>query len=196
MREYLQMLVWTMLFVVMVEMFFPSSDLKKYLKLVLGFIVVYIMVSPVIKVVTQVSQKDTFESYVMYYQKELGTTPQYSEFEQEQMRQQESLRDVYESQITTQVKQVLEKQLPITVRDVAIEMSDNDMDFSVKEVALVVGVDDGGNDKGISVPKIKIGEKDESFTLNDDHVKNQIKKCLKDFYNWDNINIHITVQHK
>lgn len=195
MREYLQVLVWTMLFVVIIEMVFPSSDMKKYLKLILGFVVVYIIISPIVGIVTQVNQKDTFESYLMYYQKELGSKPQYSKFEEEQMRQQESLRAVYETQIADQVRQILEKKLPISVKDVRIRMSDNSMDFSVQEVELTVTLSE--EEKGrIAVPKIKIGEKSESITLNDEHLKEEVKKCLKDFYNWDNINIHITVQHK
>ncbi|MGL4345725.1 MAG: stage III sporulation protein AF [Cellulosilyticaceae bacterium] len=195
MREYLQVLIWTMLFVVMVEMVFPSSDLKKYLKLVLGFIVVYTIASPIIGIVSQVNQKDTFGGYLMYYQKMLGTQVAYSEFEEEQKRQQEGLRDVYETQITSQVKQILEKKLPIDVRQVDVEMSQDPMDFSVQEVALTITLkeEEGGS---IKVPKVKIGEKTESLALNDEHLKEEVKKCLKDFYNWDNINIHITVQHK
>lgn len=196
MREYLQVLIWTMLFVVMVELFFPSSDLKKYLKLVIGFIVVYTIISPIIGIVTEVRQKDTFESYMMYYQEKLGTSPQYSEFEEEQMRQQESLRDVYEAQLQTQVKQLLEKNLPIHVISVDAKMSENNMDFSVEEVNLVVTPKSEQGSGSISVPKIKIGDKNESFTLNDQHVQNEIKKYLKEVYNWDNDNIYITVQHK
>ncbi|MGL4737715.1 MAG: stage III sporulation protein AF [Cellulosilyticaceae bacterium] len=194
MNGYLQLLIWTMLFVVLIEMFFPSNDLKKYLKLVLGFIVVYTIISPVIKVVTEVRDKDTFESYVMYYQEQLGTKPAYSEFEAEQSRQQESLRDVYEKQITEQVELMLEKTFPITVCNVRIEMSDDNMDFSVKEVDLVIQTKETKGE-AVSVPRIKIGEKDESFTLNDQHVKDEIKKYLKEVYNWDKDNIYITVQH-
>ena len=34
MKQYLMMIIWTMLFVIVVEMIFPSSDLKKYLKII------------------------------------------------------------------------------------------------------------------------------------------------------------------
>lgn len=194
MNGYLQLLIWTMLFVVLIEMFFPSNDLKKYLKLVLGFIVVYTIISPVIKVVTEVRDKDTFEGYVMYYQEQLGTTPAYSDFETEQSRQQESLRDVYENQITEQVELMLEKQFPITTLNVRIDMSADNLDFSVQEVDLVIALKEEQREH-IGIPQIKIGEKDESFTLNDQHLKEEIKNYLKDVYNWDNDNIYITVQH-
>ena len=52
MKQYLMMIIWTMLFVIVVEMIFPSSDLKKYLKIVLGFVMVYMIASPMIKLIT------------------------------------------------------------------------------------------------------------------------------------------------
>lgn len=192
MQEYLQMLIWTMLFVVIVEMVFPSSDIKKYLKLVLGFIVLYIIASPIVDVITksQLVPGDSVEDYVKYYQSSLGQEVIYSDFEEEKESQLNGMVAIYTSQIEEQVKQLVESEVDIEVTEVSAQTILQDQQFGVETLEIVVARKEAEE----AMFAIEIGDKSESIALSDANLEKEIKNCINNFYNWDNTNIYIIVQ--
>lgn len=191
MEHYLQTLIWTMFFIVIVEMLFPSSDIKKYLKLVLSFIVLYSIISPIIDIVTasQLVPGERFSHYVNYYQSSLGQDVAYGDYEDEVSKQKEGMLAIYKAQMEKQVKVTIEKHVDVEVCDIELEAEGNTVPYEMTSVSLEVAYKEAGNGFGIG-----LGEKSESIVLDQDVLEKQIKNCLKDFYNWDNTNIYITVQ--
>lgn len=188
---YLQMLIWTMLFVVIVEMIFPQSDMKKYLKLILGFVVVYSILSPIVEGLLYLGKEDPFATHLRYYQMELGQVPTFDAGQEQRIKQEENLIALYEKQLEKQLKTVLQKQLDIEVLEVKLEVEYVAQKPELK--AVWVSVSRKEEQGEIYVPRIKIGDKSEDVSINDEALKEGVKKSINDFYNWDNVNIHITV---
>lgn len=197
MREYIQILIWTMLFVIVVEMIFPDTDFKKYIKLITGLLVIYIVFSPILK--SKLLSGIAYKDIVIAYQDRLGE-PTDALYESVFGKQQEKLNEMRQEQTEKEIIQILEKNLDITVLEASTTFKEGEENWVPENISLVVAYGKreeptlkiGG--KAIRVPQIKIGEKDESIRLEQKNLENQIKSCLKDFYNVDNFNIYITVQ--
>ena len=188
MKEYLLTIIWTMLFVVIVEMIFPVSELKKYLKLVLSFIVLAVIVNPIM---TLFVNQDWIEmtgpkEYINFYQKQFEKG-EYTPYEIEKQKQEEYLKEIYKDQVEAQVKLLIESKLPVQVESLSSSIILEGSHIDISEMTIEVMAKENES-------FINIGNKSESFVLNEEHVKNQIKKCINDFYNVDNANIYIIVQ--
>ncbi|MEG0085371.1 MAG: stage III sporulation protein AF [Niameybacter sp.] len=188
MRSYLLTIIWTMLFVVIVEMIFPVSELKKYLKLVLSFIVLVVIASPLVTLLTQQQWVETTRpmEYIAFYQEQFEGG-RYVPYEEEKKKQEESVKQVYKDQVESQMKLLIEAKLPIEVSQITSEVTLNGSHIGISEMQVVVT-------PLASESFLNIWDKSESVVLSDEHLKNEIKKCINDFYNVDNANIYITVQ--
>ncbi len=186
---YIRGIIWVMFFVVIVEMLFPSSDMKKYLKIVLGFIVLYTIVEPVAVVLTtaHVVPEDRITHAIMYYQRQLGTDVAYSAYEEERAKQEEGILAIYTEQLEKEVLRIVEGIEGAKVEDITIEATYEVGQYQVQAIYLDVGYE-------TPTSLIQIGNKDDSIVLDEGLFKKRIKNSLNDFYNWDNTNIYITVQ--
>lgn len=179
MKAYLQYLIWMMLFVIVIEMFFPDSSYKKYLKLILGCILIYTMLSPVIKFV-RIGGSD-YTAYVAHYEdlllaENIGSKA----YEENYEAQQEGLQEAYE----TSMKAYIEKQMPVTVTQLFLDWDENELegiDVSISKIAEQSG-------------QIEVGGKSGTVYGSEAALKNKLKTCLSDFYHVQVENIHITVQ--
>lgn len=191
MREYMQMLIWIMLFVIVIEMIFPDSDYKKYLKLVLGCIVIYTMIKPIIRYIPV--QGTSYNDYVREYQQKL-----------EEGLKDEALLNSYNEQVYTQqaflkestalsIQSLLEKELDIKIMQVDIEWIQAS-EVQIDKLYLSVSEKKDQNLGTITIPMIQVGEKSKSIYADEEKLKNKIKTCLRNFYNVPSRNIYITVQ--
>ena len=182
MREYLQMLIWMMLFVIIIEMIFPDSAYRKYIKLILGCILVYTMLQPIIGLVK--GDHNEYDDYVKYYQERLsGGDAALAEYNKQKESQEEVLKRYYEEGIKTTVESSFE----VKVRSVQLGDKENEL----TEINLTIGKNKEGK---IEVGTIHIGDKSDTLDGDEENLKNKIKTCLSDFYNVQVRNIHITVQ--
>lgn len=181
MSEYLQYLIWMMLFVIVIEMIFPDLAYKKYLKLVLGCILVYTLLQPIVSLV-QGGDSD-YEAYVEQYQQALGTVENGQELYESQLEEQrESLESFYQ----TSMKQYIEQQMEVKVLDLRLKIEEGE----IESVDMIIGE----SDASIEIGTIHIGDKSDTVAGNEEILKNKIKTCLQDFYNVQVGNIYITVQ--
>ncbi len=192
MSHYLQMLVWTMFFVVLVEMTFPDSDIKKYLKFVLSFLVLYVVVSPLVEPVisTQYMPGNALENYIQYYQEYVGDEISYSPIEDERQRQEKGLLELYTVQLQQHATQLLQTQLP----DLEIKRLEIETEMGAEGIGIEAIEVNGIYTSQEAAFEVGIGNKNESPVIGDEWLKKEIEKCLNDFYNLDNTNIYITVQ--
>ena len=181
-----------MLFVVVVEMLFPSSEIKKYLKLVLGFIVIYVVLSPLVDLAnrTKLSPEANLWEQISYYQSNFGQDTSYITYEGEVEKQQEGMRTIYEEQLAESARRIIEKNVDVEVVTIEVQTYSEAGMYEVSRVELEVAYHYPVQETfGIG-----IGAKDESIVLSTEVLEKQIKNCLNNFYNWDNSNIYITVQ--
>lgn len=192
MREYMQMFIWIMLFVIVIEMIFPDSDYKKYLKLVLGCIIIYTIMKPIVQFIPV--QGQTYDHYVSDYQKKLSEGLGYQNTLENYDEQIKSQQDTLKETFSENIKKVIEKECDIGVKRVDMEWHEGTYEVELAKIDLVVGVyeKEGGNINRI--PQIKIGNKSSSISADEENLKIKIKTCLQNFYNVPSCNIHITVQ--
>lgn len=184
-RGYMQVLIWMMLFVIVIEMVFPDTDHRKYLKLVLGCILVYTLLKPIIAILP--SGGESYEDYVQRYEKQLGLSSDKvtGNYNEELNKQKNSVKEIYEQGM----KSVLEKELQIEVTSVEVTCNE---EMEMKEIAITVG--DGKAPGAIEIAPIHIGNKSDTVDGDEEKLKNKIKTCLNNFYNVQDCNIYITVQ--
>lgn len=182
MRGYLQMLIWMMLFVIIIEMIFPDSAYRKYIKLILGCILVYTMLQPIITLVQ--GDHNQYDNYVKYYEKRLsGEDAALLDYNEQLQSQRQILKNYYEEGI----KETVEREFELKVQDLDLVYEGDEL----QEIALTVGKNRSGK---IHIGTIRIGDKSNTLDGDEENLKNKIKTCLSDFYNVQVCNIHITVQ--
>lgn len=181
MSDYLKYLIWMMLFVIVIEMIFPDMAYRKYIKLILGCILVYTMLKPIVGMI-QVDGAD-YKDYVERYQQILGTSQlNVVSYEDQLEDQQNSLETLYQ----TSMKQYIEQQVEVSVLSLQIQFNEG----NIERVDMVVGK----KDEPLKIGEIHIGDKSDTVDGAEEELKNKIKTCLKDFYNVQVRNIYITVQ--
>ncbi len=189
MTAYMEILVWTMLFIVVVEMIFPNSHLQKYIKLILGFILVYTILAPILK--GGLFEQGAYDEYVAYYQDqfalETGKSVHIEDYEQE-------ILESYILQEQEKVKAYVEKNIN-EIEVVEVEIAAQVQSYIPEVTSVVLTVRYKQDNSGpIIIPQIKIGEKSDSIMLDIENLEKEIKTLLSDFYNWDKVNIYIIVQ--
>ncbi|WP_069998199.1 stage III sporulation protein AF [Cellulosilyticum sp. I15G10I2] len=192
MREYMQMFIWIMLFVIVIEMIFPDSDYKKYLKLVLGCIIIYTIIQPIVQFIPV--QGKGYDTYVSEYQKRLSEGINYNDSVQGYDEQVKSQQSLLKETLKSSIKGIIEKEIDVSVQRVHIEWHDEGGEEQIEEIHIVVGESENNNTKNVILPKIRIGDKSQSLSGDTEKLKIKIKTCLQNFYNVPSRNIYITVQ--
>ena len=170
-------LVATMIFMTAVEIISPDNSMKKYIKFVLGLILISVMMNPIVKFFTGGEQElvNTIKSYEsMFYE---GIT---SENEDSISKSQiESFKNNLNSNCDNLLKEEFsEKDFKSNVE---CEIDLENMTYSIE--SLEVGVKDGGI-KLVDNIKIDINEESEQAVSNDGTVENEeeIKNYLSEVF--------------
>ena len=170
-------LVATMIFMTAVEIISPDNSMKKYIKFVLGLILISVMIHPIVKFFTGGEQElvTTIKSYEsMFYE---GTT---SENEDSISKSQiESFKNNLNSNCDSLLKEEFsDKDFKSNVE---CEIDLENMTYSIE--SLEVGVKDGGI-KLVDSIKIDINEESEQAVSNDGTVENEeeIKNYLSEVF--------------
>lgn len=170
-------LVATMIFMTAVEIISPDNSMKKYIKFVLGLILISVMMNPIVKFFTGGEQElvNTIKSYEsMFYE---GIT---SENEDSISKSQiESFKNNLNSNCDSLLKEEFsDKDFKSNVE---CEIDLENMTYSIE--SLEVGVKDGGI-KLVDNIKIDINEESEQAVSNDGTVENEeeIKNYLSEVF--------------
>ncbi|WP_148323144.1 stage III sporulation protein AF [Paraclostridium bifermentans] len=170
-------LVATMIFMTAVEIISPDNSMKKYIKFVLGLILISVMINPIVKFFTGGEQElvNTIKSYEsMFYE---GIT---SENEDSISKSQiESFKNNLNSNCDSLLKEEFsDKDFKSNVE---CEIDLENMTYSIE--SLEVGVKDGGI-KLVDNIKIDINEESEQAVSNDGTVGNEeeIKNYLSEVF--------------
>lgn len=170
-------LVATMIFMTAVEIISPDNSMKKYIKFVLGLILISVMINPIVKFFTGGEQElvNTIKSYEsMFYE---GTT---SENEDSISKSQiESFKNNLNSNCDSLLKEEFsDKDFKSNVE---CEIDLENMTYSIE--SLEVGVKDRGI-KLVDSIKIDINEESEQAVSNDGTVENEeeIKNYLSEVF--------------
>lgn len=170
-------LVATMIFMTAVEIISPDNSMKKYIKFVLGLILISVMINPIVKFFTGGEQElvNTIKGYEsMFYE---GIT---SENEDSISKSQiESFKNNLNSNCDSLLKEEFSNK--DFKSNVECEIDLENMTYSIE--SLEVGVKDGGI-KLVDNIKIDINEESEQAVSNDGTVENEeeIKNYLSEVF--------------
>ncbi|WP_195987704.1 stage III sporulation protein AF [Clostridium sp. D53t1_180928_C8] len=170
-------LVATMIFMTAVDIISPDNSMKKYIKFVLGLILISVMINPIIKFFTGGEQElvNTIKNYEsMFYE---GTT---SENEKDVSKNQiESFKNNLNSNCDSLLKEEFSNK--DFKSNVECEINLQSMTYSIE--SLEVGVKENGI-KIVDSIKINIDEESEEAVSNDGKVENaeEIKNYLSEVF--------------
>ena len=194
MKEYLQVMIWVMLFVIVVEMIFPDSDYRKYLKLVLGCIIIYILFRPIANIV--LADENSYDHLVKSYEAQLNNRGQEDAIQKEYKRilikQKEVLEDAYKETI----RNTIESQINVRVVSCKISFKEDQKSetLAVEKIEIIVREEGDTDLKKMPLPEMGIANKNDEAITREEKLKNKIKTCLENFYIVQDCNIYITVQ--
>ena len=170
-------LVATMIFMTAVEIISPDNSMKKYIKFVLGLILISVMINPIVKFFTGGEQElvNAIKNYeIMFY--EDTTNENEDSISKSQI---ESFKNNLNSNCDNLLKEKFsDKEFKSNVE---CEIDLESMTYSIE--SLEVGVKDGGI-KIVDSIKIDINEESEEAVSNDGAVENEeeIKNYLSEVF--------------
>lgn len=193
MVAYLQITIWVMLFVIVIEMIFPDSDYRKYLKLVLGCIIIYILFRPIANLV--LADPNSYDHLVKSYETQLSTNSQDDSIQKEYKRILSKQKEVLDDAYKQTIKNAIESQVGVQVVSCKIGFKEDTVNqtLEIDKIEIVVKEKDK-NGKKMPLPEVGIANKNDEVIAQEEKLKNKIKTCLENFYIVQDCNIYITVQ--
>ena len=170
-------LVATIIFMTAVEIISPDNSMKKYIKFVLGLILISVMINPIVKFFTGGEQElvNAIKNYeIMFY--EDTTNENEDSISKSQI---ESFKNNLNSNCNNLLKEKFSNKE--FKSNVECEIDSDNMTYSIE--SLEVGVKDGGI-KLVDNIKIDINEENEEAVSNDGSVENEeeIKNYLSEVF--------------
>lgn len=196
---YIQNIGMIIIFATVVSLIMPKGDFEKYIKMVLGLIIMVAILSPIQFIIFK--NKPNYTDILQKYETQIENTSMQYQNNLYLESQGDIILEHYRQTLTPQIIGVVEKSTQVQVLNLEISFNQDieSSEFgSITHMDIVVEATRTENDeKTIKIPKIRVGTKGKPSYMGDDEdsqIEQNIKKCLIDFYNLANANINITVQ--
>ncbi|NLK97522.1 stage III sporulation protein AF [Defluviitalea saccharophila] len=203
--EWIRNIALFVIFSALIEMLMPESHFRKYIHMILGFVLMLILIRPITSIFFD--NKDTFKNFIEINQLEMERQSIVRQSSVLELKQEELILDTYKSNLGEQIKKLIENNTNVSVSHVETYVNE---DKTNKDYGVI---------QGVNLTIIKNKEPDSKITaivpikpveINTAHSKKQnkvegheedeleknIKKLLINFYNLSGDNINITVQKK
>ncbi len=197
--RYTQNIAMIIIFVSVINLIMPNGSFEKYIKMVLGLIVIITILAPINTFVFK--NKPDYTDILKRYEIDIENTSMKVQSGQYLESQKDIILENYKEQLIPQMVGIVEKNGDLTVLEV--DMGFNE-DVDSAEFGKITDIDmlvekSGAepSTKVIKVPKIKVGTKKiQSYSKDqiDGQIEEKIKTSIIDFYNLPNANINIIVQ--
>ena len=197
--QYTQNIAMIIIFTTFVNLIMPNGDFQKYIKMVLGLIVIITILAPINTILFK--NKPNYTDILKRYQLDIEQATVQVESGMFLDAQKDIILENYREKLTPQIIEIVEKSGKVTVMALGVDLNEDTMsnEFGkITAIDMMVGSTNQENDKNtIKIPKVKVGTKkieQDSAVGNEGQIEKDIKTCLIDFYNLSNVNINITVQ--
>lgn len=203
--QYTQSIAMIIIFTSIINLIMPSGNFQKYIKMVLGLIVIITILAPINTLIFK--NKPDYTDILKRYETDIESTSmkkstsmqihsgQYLE------AQKEIILDSYKEKLIPQMTDIIEKsdKVAVTALNLGFDEDIESAKFgTITTINMTVSqVEEERNKKIIKVPKIKVGTKQIQSYSGDQvaaQIEEKIKTCLIDFYNLSSVNINIIVQ--
>ena len=181
--SYVYTLVFFAIFIAILEMILPKGNNRKYVMLASGLLLTYITISPIISILSGISEtKNTFSSNIKEVSAEYGTS--LTDINQEQY-----VLNLFEKGVENDIKKRVEE-CGFAIENVKIEYTISEekeiTDITSISFSVLDRVDkhqNQGNVQKVSVDVSINGNKDNTKNIDlTNEEKDSIKKCLSEAY--------------
>ncbi len=180
------------IFISFIEILMPNSAMKKYLNLVLGFVVMLIILNPIISILENKTylEDEYFQVANSLDQKEYSFATNNIESVQK-----DQLLYLYKNKIENEIRGRLESRYDVVILDINIDIDDsNENTGEIRKVDLTLEKIRKDITNGeIPIVSINVSEEvDETYTVNDTveiSLKDNIKQEISQAYNIKDSNI-------
>ena len=159
--DYTQNIAMIIIFTTFVNLIMPSGDFKKYIKMVLGLIVIITILGPINSILFK--NKPSYTDILKRYQLEIEQTTVQSESGMFLETQKDIILDNYREKLIPQMIEIVEKGNKVAVVALTIDFN---QETTSNEFGKIIGIDmiveeaaSQSSENTIKIPKIKIGDK-------------------------------------
>lgn len=200
MKIWIKSIVTVIILVSFLELLMPEGKMKKYLNLILGFIIMLIILNPIINILntTESLEDEVFKLSSDMNKKEYSFSS--SNIEKKQRNQ---LKELYKARIKQDIEYRVESKYDVKVEKVNIEIENSTKEKmgQIKKLELIVNNNrEKSSESAIPIVKIDISDNENSKNIekNSDSTENididlreKIKDDISNIYNLNNTNIMI-----
>lgn len=184
-----------------VELALPNSNMKRYINMVIGFMIIVVIISPFIRLINSNFnvEREIFKSMID------EVKFQYEEDFELQDLQKSQIKETYLNKLKESVKESINGVLDYEVNDVKISIYEDEKNYgNIKDIEIVMKPRDGDNThdedtiKTIKIEEIRINDLHKE--VEEDDLKpfendDKIKDILNEKYNIPKENIKILIKN-
>lgn len=181
-------IVVTIIFAAFVEMLMPSNNMKKYIKLVLGLLIMAVILEPVLQ---YLKKGYSLSGYTFKYQNQMDSSYIKQESETYSQKQQDSIIKLYKQNLEDKMKEGIKELVPGKDVSVAVEIVEDadKQNFGEITKATIMLKDSIKNvDK---VDKVQVGKQNNTGQKKADENYTDLKNKISSLYDIDSSKIEI-----
>ncbi len=194
-REWSINIVIMSILITIVEILLPNSSIKKYIEMIVGFLIIIVIINPFINLITKDIniEREVFANMNKYNQ----YTDENNEFASTQNKQ---VLKMYKLNIKKDIKKIIEDKTDYDVKDVVVDINQNDEEYGkIKKAKIYLhskNYMESDSTHDIKVENIEVNTDTSSKIANKKELKkdeNNICKIVKEKYNLQEENIIVFV---
>lgn len=194
MENYIKNIALTVVFSAFIELFVPNGNLKKYIDIVTGFIIIIVLMQPIKEIFFNSGQ---LELEVFNIQTQIENNSVLNQAQYLEEKQKQLVIDTYTQNLKQQICEVVSKSSDVEIESINIQLEAED--YSISSIELY-GYEKANslNDEKISIDEIKIGNKTaQAYNTQQRNYKSEenLKNLISDFYKIEMNNIYIIVRN-
>ncbi len=170
-KELVTTLVTALIFITAIELISPNNGMKKYLKFILGLVLITIILNPIVKIISS-GQNNIYDSISNYEDVFSNYQNQIKSSEENELKDGDLRKQAFEENFNKNCESVLKSQYPNKKfkSDVECIVNFNSMIFDIKKIKV------GISEKSVSkIKKVIINKNDKSY---DDNQNSQYKEVV------------------
>ncbi|SHM51612.1 stage III sporulation protein AF [Caldanaerovirga acetigignens] len=188
--SWIKQVILVVIFTLFVELLMPSNELRKYIKVTLGIIVIIAILNPIISLLKADKFFDGIQLKAMVYLNEDSISNQAEKLKQEHIKMAlELFEKELEKKLVRQLKQITS--LAVCKTDVKLNQ-----DGSIKEIHLVINKESIRHPKNVEKVFVSLDSQPSNIP-NNNSMKDEIKKIkeyLSAFYEIPETNISVEME--
>lgn len=193
-RNWVVDIVIMFVFITALQIMLPNNSMKKYIDVIVGFLIIFVIVNPFLKVLSGDIKLE--QNYLKRYTDNISQN--YFEDEDFSNLHNRQMMELYKQNIGEKIKETIEEEFEYKIEDINLTVVDNTQDSDYGRligVSMTINSDkdiEKNSNDSIKISKVKINEKEEEdISRNNFKEDKEIKKIISKNYNVPKENIEV-----